>query len=155
MSVRSDEKGSTPRPHHTYRGELSYSFTASDVNELVELRARQRTFHGAYSRSALSALGYSLTILRLFDHRFYKIGILFAVFGVLMFFLSFYRSKHSKHDFADHDYTRYEGRMIETKGQHGKRVFGRPFVTAGRVVVLVTALVLALEITLMVLVFQV
>lgn len=95
MSVRSDEKGSTPRPHHTYRyvlysilwlpcdgwksmlmrlrrGHRSYSFTASDVNELVELRARQRTFHGAYSRSALSALGYSLTILRLFDHRFYK-----------------------------------------------------------------------------------
>ncbi|KAL1737366.1 hypothetical protein EV714DRAFT_241389 [Schizophyllum commune] len=146
MSVRSDEKGSTPRPHHTYRGHRSYSFTASDVNELVELRARQRTFHGAYSRSALSALGYSLTIF---------LGILFAVFGVLMFFLSFYRSKHSKHDFADHDYTRYEGRMKETKGQHGKRVFGRPFVTAGRVVVLVTALVLALEITLMVLVFQV
>ena len=55
-----------------HRGHRSYSFTASDVNELVELRARQRTFHGAYSRSALSALGYSLTILRLFDHRFYK-----------------------------------------------------------------------------------
>ena len=54
------------------RGHRSYSFTASDVNELVELRARQRTFHGAYSRTALSNLGYSLTILRLFDDRFHK-----------------------------------------------------------------------------------
>ncbi|TRM66146.1 hypothetical protein BD626DRAFT_453393 [Schizophyllum amplum] len=155
MSVRSIVKGSSPHPHHTYRGHRSYSFTASDVNELVELRARQRTFHGAYSRSALGSLGYSLTILRLFDHRFYKIGLLFAVFGVLMFCLSFYRSKHSKHDFADHDYNKYAGQTIETKGQHGKRVFGRPFVTAGRVVVAVSVLVLAVEITLMVLVLQV
>ncbi len=42
------------------------------MSELVELRARQRTFHGAYSRSAMGNLGYALTILRLFDHRFYK-----------------------------------------------------------------------------------
>ena len=36
----------------------------------VELRARQRTFDGAYTRGALANLGYSLTILRLFDKRF-------------------------------------------------------------------------------------
>ena len=43
-----------------------------DVNELVEIRARQRTFNGAYSRSAIGNLSYSLAVLRLFDHRFYK-----------------------------------------------------------------------------------
>lgn len=37
---------------------------------VVELRARQRTFDGAYTRGALANLGYSLTILRLFDKRF-------------------------------------------------------------------------------------
>ena len=44
---------------------------AEDLNELVELRARQRTFHGAYSRTALGSLGYGLTILRLLDQAYH------------------------------------------------------------------------------------
>lgn len=55
-----------------YRGHRRQSFVAQDVNELVELRARQRTFHGAYNRTAIGALGYALTILRLFDRDFYR-----------------------------------------------------------------------------------
>ena len=39
---------------------------------VVELRARQRTFDGAYGRSALGNLGYALTVLRLFDERFHR-----------------------------------------------------------------------------------
>lgn len=54
------------------RGHRAQSFIAEDVNELVELRARQRTFNGAYLRTALVNLGYSLTVLRLFDRRFYR-----------------------------------------------------------------------------------
>jgi hypothetical protein len=38
---------------YTPRGHRAESFAASDVNELVELRARQRTFGGAYTRTAL------------------------------------------------------------------------------------------------------
>ena len=53
------------------RGHRRQSFQAADVNELVELRARQRTFHGAYIRTALGSLGYALTILRLFDPKFH------------------------------------------------------------------------------------
>jgi hypothetical protein len=53
------------------RGECADSFHA-DAAELVELRARQRTFGGAYSRTALGCLGYALTILKLFDRRFYQ-----------------------------------------------------------------------------------
>lgn len=54
------------------RGHRAESFFASDLNELVEIRARQRTFYGAYFRTALGNLGYALTILRLFDSRFYR-----------------------------------------------------------------------------------
>ena len=39
---------------------------------VVEIRARQRTFDGAYGRSALGSMGYALTVLRLFDKRFYN-----------------------------------------------------------------------------------
>lgn len=55
-----------------HRGHRRYSFQASDVNELQEIRARQRTFHGAYSRTALGALGYAVAILRLFDRKFHR-----------------------------------------------------------------------------------
>ena len=54
------------------------TYCFSSGNELtissleVELRARQRTFDGAYGRSALSNLGYALTVLRLFDKRFHQ-----------------------------------------------------------------------------------
>ena len=54
-----------------HRGHRRQSFVAEDLNELVELRARQRTFHGAYSRTALGSLGYGITILRLLDQSFH------------------------------------------------------------------------------------
>jgi len=53
-------------------GHLRGSFICSDVDELVELRAHQRTYNGAYVRTALGILGYSLTVLRLFDRKFYR-----------------------------------------------------------------------------------
>ena len=64
--------------YHSYglngdtRGHRTSSFSAVDLMELTELRARQRTFEGAYRRTALANLGYALTVLRLFDVRFYK-----------------------------------------------------------------------------------
>lgn len=54
------------------RGHRAQSFTPIDLTELVEIRARQRTFEGAYARTALGNLGYSLTVLKLFDRRFYR-----------------------------------------------------------------------------------
>ncbi|KDR78263.1 hypothetical protein GALMADRAFT_266776 [Galerina marginata CBS 339.88] len=142
-------------PRHTYRGHRRHSFVAADVNELVEIRARQRTFHGAYSRTALGALGYSLTILRLFDPSFHRIGLLFAILGALLFVLSFVRARHSTHDFADrHKEAHRIDHCIKTKGQEGTRIFGRPFVTAGWSVVQVTVVVAAVEIALLVLIVR-
>ncbi|KAL0952607.1 hypothetical protein HGRIS_006862 [Hohenbuehelia grisea] len=143
---------------HRYRGHRAESFQPVDVNELVELRARQRTFHGAYSRTALGSLGYALTILRLFDKRFYRIGLLFAILGGLMFVLAFLRSRHSRHDFADRDKeeSSYGAPHVrKTVGQEGKRIFGRPFVTAGWIVIGVSGVVAAVEIGLLVLVLRI
>jgi hypothetical protein len=53
-------------------GHRRESFICADVDELVELRASQRTYNGAYVRTALGTLGYSLTVLRLFDRQFYR-----------------------------------------------------------------------------------
>ncbi|KAJ3973619.1 hypothetical protein EV361DRAFT_947773 [Lentinula raphanica] len=155
---------------HVLSGHRAQSFFASDLNELVEIRARQRTFYGAYFRTALGNLGYALTILRLFDSRFYRIGLLFTILGALLFVLSFLRDRHSRHDFADprgssigrHSsyisralYGSYEPEdIIQTVGQKGTRIFGRPFVTAGWIVISVAFVVFAVEIGLLVLILK-
>ncbi|KAJ7153437.1 hypothetical protein C8R43DRAFT_445754 [Mycena crocata] len=146
---------------HRYRGHRANSFQPADLTELVELRARQRTFHGAYGRTALSNLGYSLTILRLFDPRFYRIGLLFAILGAALYVLAFLRARHSRHDFADHDKPESSTTpsiprdVIRTKGQEHTRIFGRPFVTAGWIVLGVAAVVAGVEIGLLVLVLKI
>ncbi|KAK0457124.1 uncharacterized protein EV420DRAFT_1621180 [Desarmillaria tabescens] len=154
--------------HRRYRGHRARSFHTTDMSELVELRARQRTFHGAYSRSAMGNLGYALTILRLFDHRFYKVGLLFAILGCLLFIIAFLRSRHSQHDFADPQEPEPEPQTespeteadgdsvpIQTVGQENTRVFGRPFITAGWIVLAVSGVVTAVEIGLLVLILQI
>jgi len=140
---------------HNHRGHRRQSFQATDVAELVELRARQRTFHGAYSRTALGSLGYALVILRLFDPTYHRIGLLFVVLGLLLFVIAFFRARHSAHDFADrHKEAHLLDSGIKTKGQEGTRIFGRPFVTAGWSVVQVTVVVAAIELGILVLIIQ-
>ncbi|KAH8116046.1 hypothetical protein DFH11DRAFT_1583818 [Phellopilus nigrolimitatus] len=145
------------RKTYRYRGHRAASFTAEDIDELIELRARLRTFDGAYSRTALGNLGYALMVLKLFDRRFYHIGLLYTIFAALLFILSFLRTRHSQHDFADcyrangaHGYSE----VIKTVGQTDKRIYGRPFVTAGWIVLGVTLVVAAVEIGLLVLVLK-
>ena len=153
---------------------------------VVELRARTRTFDGAYGRSAISNLGYALTILRLFDKRFFKsehfcpslslsppflalcplnttflctpphlVGVLYAALAGLLSVLAHFRQRHSRHDFADKNRAPAYGGAVKTVGQTGKRVFGRPFVTAGWIVALLSFVVLATEIGLLVLIFEI
>jgi hypothetical protein len=130
----------------------------------------------------LSNLGYALTILRLFDPRFYRsqlllfpflyagylphvlVGLLFAVLGGALYVLAFMRARHSRHDFADYDKpessessmtSRTHRDVIRTKGQENTRIFGRPFVTAGWIVIAVATVVASVEIGLLVLVLKI
>ncbi|KAI1399342.1 hypothetical protein F4819DRAFT_420064 [Hypoxylon fuscum] len=59
--------------------------------ELVEIRAAQRTFEGAYMRTALSQFSFALIILKIFTSEFYAIGALFAVYGATVLLCSMYR----------------------------------------------------------------
>lgn len=58
----------------TFRGHRRNSYMPVDRAELVEFRARQRTFDNAYLRTSLSNLTSSVVIFKLFDPRFYKSG---------------------------------------------------------------------------------
>lgn len=74
---------------------------------------------------------------------------------MLLFVIAFLRSRHSTHDFADRrqDATVIDT-CIKTKGQENGRIFGRPFITAGWIVVEVTAVVAAAEVVLLVLILN-
>jgi hypothetical protein len=58
---------------------------------LVEIRAAQRTFEGAYVRTALSQFSFALVVLKIFTAEFYSIGALFAVYGAGVILASLYR----------------------------------------------------------------
>ncbi|KAI8600637.1 hypothetical protein EDD21DRAFT_415653 [Dissophora ornata] len=83
-----------PRHHRLYRGHRAKSLNITE-EELVEIRARERTFDGAYWRTAMKSFSMGMIIIRLFTSAFYKIGIIFVVFGMAMLGISVLRRKAS------------------------------------------------------------
>ncbi|MCJ1258636.1 hypothetical protein MMC24_006469 [Lignoscripta atroalba] len=94
--------------------------------ELVEVRAAQRTFEGAYIRTALSQFSFALVVLKIFTSEFYSIGALFAIYGAGVLFTSLLRRQQGNKQFFSE---------VGEDGLHRKR-----FRTSGNVVVLLTLL---------------
>jgi hypothetical protein len=67
--------------------------------ELVEVRAAQRTFEGAYMRTALGQFSFALIILKVFTAEFYPIGALFAVYGAAVMVVATYRRHEGQRQF--------------------------------------------------------
>ncbi|KAL8806585.1 MAG: hypothetical protein Q9182_001232 [Xanthomendoza sp. 2 TL-2023] len=108
--------------------------------ELVEIRAAQRTFEGAYIRTALGQFSFALVILKIFTSEFYSIGALFALYGTGILITSLLRRQQGNKQF-----------FSETgeDGLHQKK-----FRTSGNVVVVLTALSVAAYATLLILTLQ-
>ena len=105
--------------------------------EIVEVRAAQRTFEGAYVRTALSQFSFSLIILKIFTTEFYSIGALFAVYGAGVLMIGAYR--------------RYQGnrQFFQEVGDDG--VHRHKFRTSGNAVLILSTLSIAAYICLIVL----
>ncbi|KAH8723547.1 hypothetical protein GQ44DRAFT_656418 [Phaeosphaeriaceae sp. PMI808] len=67
--------------------------------ELVEIRAAQRTFEGAYVRTAIGQFSFALIVLKIFTAEFYSIGALFAVYGAGILFVSLFRRQQGNKQF--------------------------------------------------------
>ncbi|SCZ94695.1 BZ3500_MvSof-1268-A1-R1_Chr12-3g04051 [Microbotryum saponariae] len=99
------------KPVATYNGHRRNSFITPDIDELTELRARQRTFDGlrrglggrtgAYTRTALGLFDYALLILKIFSAEFAKIGLLYVILGTLILLIGYHRARRGDVDFAD------------------------------------------------------
>ncbi|QIX01623.1 hypothetical protein AMS68_007140 [Peltaster fructicola] len=105
--------------------------------ELVEIRAAQRTFEGAYIRTSLGQFSFALVVLKIFTSEFYSIGALFAVYGAGVLGVSFYRRMQGNRQFFSE---------VGDDGLSRKR-----FRTSGNVVVVLTALSVAAYVSLLVL----
>ncbi|KXL50711.1 hypothetical protein M433DRAFT_544656 [Acidomyces richmondensis BFW] len=107
------------------------------AQELVEVRAAQRTFEGAYVRTALGQFSFSLVVLKIFTAEFYSIGALYAVFGAGILAVSAFRRMQGNRQFFSE---------VGADGLSRKR-----FRTSGNVVVALTFISLAAYVTLLVL----
>ncbi|KAI5309457.1 hypothetical protein KEM55_003191, partial [Ascosphaera atra] len=88
---------STPQANQGGRATPSSAETARLSNsEIVEVRAAQRTFEGAYMRTALSQLSFALVVLKIFTREFYSIGALFAAYGAGIFVVALLRRGNCK-----------------------------------------------------------
>ncbi|KAI8629448.1 hypothetical protein F5Y19DRAFT_82480 [Xylariaceae sp. FL1651] len=112
----------------------------SPYSRLVEIRAAQRTFEGAYMRTALTQFSFALIILKIFTSEFYAIGALFAVYGATVLLCAIYR--------------RYEGnRQFFSTADDDGEVMSK-FRTSGNSVFLLTTLSLGAYVGLLVLTWQ-
>ncbi|BDD58066.1 hypothetical protein MPDQ_005315 [Monascus purpureus] len=110
---------------------------ALTAEEMVEVRAAQRTFEGAYVRTALSQFSFALIVLRIFTREFYSIGALFAVYGAGVLIIGAYRRHQGNRQF------------FEETGDDG--VQRHKFRTSGNAVLILTTLSIAAYICLIVL----
>lgn len=69
------------------------------ARRLVEIRAAQRTFEGAYMRTALGQFSFALIILKIFTSEFYAIGALFTVYGAAVMLVAIYRRYEGNRQF--------------------------------------------------------
>lgn len=83
-------------------------------SELVEIRAAQRTFEGAYIRTAIGQFSFALIVLKIFTAEFYSIGALFAVYGAGILFISLFRRQQGT-SVREHEYRLFgaRGRCLE------------------------------------------
>ncbi|KAK4461862.1 hypothetical protein QBC42DRAFT_226357 [Cladorrhinum samala] len=131
--------------------------------ELVEIRAAQRTFEGAYMRTALSQFSFALVILKIFTSEFYPIGALFACYGVSILLVAIYRRYEGNRQFFDsvesEDEDDDEGDTPQTDGTVRRQrrrtlVVKKKFRTSGNSVALLVLLSVSSYVALMVLLSQ-
>lgn len=132
---------------------------------LTEIRAAQRTFEGAYMRTALSQFSFALIILKIFTSEFYAIGALFAAYGAAILLVAIFRRYEGNRQFFDQEESdsetddddddngvrqhRLDGDAAAVKGRRRVQMIRKKFRTSGNTVTLLTALSLVAYITLL------
>ncbi|KAK3329608.1 hypothetical protein B0H66DRAFT_597182 [Apodospora peruviana] len=120
----------------------------------------QRTFEGAYMRTALGQFSFALIILKIFTSEFYPIGALFAVYGTAIMLVAIYRRHEGNRQFFDQEETDEEP-FFESDGAGGTVtrlrktiVVKKKFRTSGNSIALLMLLSLSAYVALMVMLWN-
>ncbi|TPX15383.1 uncharacterized protein E0L32_004363 [Thyridium curvatum] len=149
--TREDGKAFQPNPEDRLHLRLHRARSVIlTPEELVEIRAAQRTFEGAYMRTALSQFSFALIILKIFTSEFYAIGALFAVYGAAVMLVAAYRRYEGNRQFFSEDV------LEEDEHDPGSAVVTqrKRFRTSGNSVLMLTLLSLSAYISLLVLLWE-
>ena len=65
-------------------------FLSNDLK--LDVRAYQRTYEGAYTRTAIGCLSFSIVIIKLFSKEFLLIGTVYNIYGCLLYFIGVVKS---------------------------------------------------------------
>lgn len=114
---------------------MSAEYVSLTPGQRQDIRASQRTFEGAYLRTAFSKLSFGLVILRLFTKEFFPLGIVYVASAILTMVLSLYQRVHSERLLIEHPST--------------------TFVTAGNIVVGTAAIDIVSQVALFILVIRI
>ena len=79
--------------HHQPNDTYSLFFISLSLSEHQFVVARERTFDGAYWRTAMKSFSMGMLVIRLFTKSFYKVGIIFVAFGMAMLGIAVLRRK--------------------------------------------------------------
>ncbi|EDK40648.1 hypothetical protein PGUG_04746 [Meyerozyma guilliermondii ATCC 6260] len=58
----------------------------------LDVRAHQRTYEGAYTRTALGCLSFAILVIKLFSTEFLPIGVVYTAYGSILYFLGLVKS---------------------------------------------------------------
>lgn len=83
-------------------------FVALLRHQQQDVRAAQRTFEGAYLRTALGKVTFGLLIMRLFSRDFLPIGVLFVVSAILNLVLTLQQRQRNERVLISEPSTTFE-----------------------------------------------
>ncbi|VUG19767.1 DEBR0S5_11474g1_1 [Brettanomyces bruxellensis] len=60
----------------------------------LDIRAHQRTYQGAYVRTCLGCLSFSLLVMKLFSREFMPLGMVYQIYALVLCLASYLRSRN-------------------------------------------------------------
>lgn len=59
----------------------------------LDVRAHQRTYEGAYTRTAVGCFAFSILLIKIFSKEFLPIGTIYTIYGSTVFLMGMYKSR--------------------------------------------------------------
>lgn len=68
--------------------------TGLTKNQQLDIRAHQRTYQGAYIRTCIGVLSFSVLVMKLFSKDFASIGLVFQVYALILCLIGYFRGSN-------------------------------------------------------------